>query len=269
VYVRSAKDAPRFKVVAFDITTGSMANATPVIAAGSRVIDGLAAAKDALYVTSREDGLGRISRVGYDGKVSEIPVPVNGTVGELTARYDTAGFLARLESWTTSPLWYAYAPGAPQLLDTKLDPLSPVDFSAVVAEEVKTAAPDGTLIPLSIIHRRDLKLDGTNPTVLYAYGSYGISSSPSFAASRLPWFEHGGVLAVAHVRGGGEYGEEWHLAGKDANKINTIKDYIACARYLIDKKYTSPGRLGGRGAAPAASRWAAPLAKRPNCSPQS
>jgi prolyl oligopeptidase len=83
--------------------------------------------------------------------------------------------------------------------------------------------------------------------LLYAYGSYGISSSPSFSASRLAWFEQGGVFAVAHVRGGGENGEEWHLAGKDANKINTIDDFIDCAQWLVANKYTSPAKLGARG----------------------
>jgi len=92
-----------------------------------------------------------------------------------------------------------------------------------------------------------MKLDGSNPTLLYAYGSYGISSSPSFSASRMAWFERGGVYGIAHVRGGGEYGEEWHLAGKDANKVKTISDFVDCAKWMIDKGYTSPAKLGARG----------------------
>jgi prolyl oligopeptidase len=133
------------------------------------------------------------------------------------------------------------------LTNTHLDPPSPVDYSAITSDEVAVRARDGVMIPLSIIHRKDVKLDGTNPTLLYAYGSYGISSSPSFSAGRIAWFEHGGVFAVAHVRGGGENGEEWHAAGKDANKINTINDFIDCAQWLIDNKYTSPAKLGARG----------------------
>ncbi len=128
-----------------------------------------------------------------------------------------------------------------------MDPPSPVDYSAITSEEVQVRARDGAMIPLSIVHRKDLQLDGSNPTLLYAYGSYGISSSPSFSAGRIAWFEHGGVYAVAHVRGGGENGEEWHLAGKDEKKINTINDFIDCASWLIANKYTSPEKLGGRG----------------------
>jgi prolyl oligopeptidase len=247
VYALTAKDAPRFKIVKFDILTGSIAQATPVVPAGSRVIDGIANASDALYVLSREDGLGRITRIGYDGATRDVPLPVNGSISGLATEYDRPGFLAQLTSWTATPLWYTYDAKANAVVDTKLDPPSPVDFSAIVSEEVKVPATDGTLIPLSIVHRRDMKLDGSNPTLLYAYGSYGISSSPGFSASRMAWFEKGGVFAVAHVRGGGEYGEEWHLAGKDANKVKTISDFVDCAKWMEAKGYTSPGKLGARG----------------------
>ncbi|MDB5095382.1 MAG: f1pep1 2 [Candidatus Eremiobacteraeota bacterium] len=246
VYALTAKDAPRFRVVKFP-TTGSFAAATDVIPTGTRVIDNIATASDALYVQSREDGLGRITRVGYDGSRSEIPLPVNGTISGLATEYDRPGFLAQLESWTSSPLWYAYDPAAKTLADTKLDAPSPVDYSSVTSDEVKVPATDGTAIPLSIVHRRDIKLDGTNPTLLYAYGSYGISTDPGFSAGRMAFLERGGVLAYAHVRGGGEYGEEWHLAGKDAKKVNTITDFIDCAKWLVAQKYTSPAKLGARG----------------------
>jgi prolyl oligopeptidase len=172
---------------------------------------------------------------------------VNGSVSGLTTEYDRPGFLAQLTSWTTSPRWYSYDSAKGMLADTKLDARSPVDFSGIVADEVKVQAQDGTMIPLSIIHRRDLKRDGSNPTLLYAYGSYGISSDPSFSANRMAWFERGGVYAIAHVRGGGEYGEEWHLAGKGANKVHTISDFIDCAKWLVDNRYTSPAKLGARG----------------------
>jgi prolyl oligopeptidase len=246
VYALTAKDAPRFRVVQF-ATNATFAAATDVIAPGTRVIDNIATAGDALYVQSREDGLGRITRVGYDGTRSEIPLPLNGTVSNLTTEYDRPGFLAQLESWTSSPLWYGYDPATATLADTKLDPPSPVDYSAFVSDEVKVRATDGTPIPLSIVHRRDLKLDGSNPTLLYAYGSYGISTDPGFSAARVAFLEHGGVFAYAHVRGGGEYGEEWHLAGKDAKKVNTITDFIDCAKWLIAQQYTSPAKLGARG----------------------
>jgi prolyl oligopeptidase len=264
VYVMTAKDAPRYKIVKFDLVKGSIAKATDVVPAGARVIDGLGNASDALYVASREDGLGRITRVGYDGTVREIPLPVNGSVSGLATEYDRPGFLAQLTSWTASPLWYAYDAKANALLDTKLDPPSPVDFSNIVADEVKVPASDGTPIPLSIVHRRDMKLDGSNPTLMYAYGAYGISMNPTFSAARMAWFEKGGIFALAHVRGGGEYGEEWHLAGKDANKVKTIGDFIDCAKWLEAKAYTSPAKLAGRGGSAGGITMGGAITNAPN-----
>jgi prolyl oligopeptidase len=140
-----------------------------------------------------------------------------------------------------------YDPKMDAMTDIKVLPPSPVDFSAIESEEVKAKAADGTLVPLSIIHKRGLKLDGSHPTLLHGYGSYGITFDPSFDPSSLAWLEHDAVIAVAHVRGGGEYGEDWHNGGRKATKENTINDFIACAQYLIDHKYTSPKHLAGEG----------------------
>lgn len=102
--------------------------------------------------------------------------------------------------------------------------------------------------PLSITYPNDMKLDGSNPTLLHGYGAYGnVAYTSSFDPKRLAWYEQGGIYAVCHVRGGGEYGEEWHLAGKGATKPNTWRDFIACAQYLIQHKYTSTKRLAGIG----------------------
>jgi prolyl oligopeptidase len=248
VYVVSHKNALRFQVLKTSAAHPDIDGAQVVVAPSNRVVDGVAAAKDALYVFERENGIARAVRVDYPtGSVAEIPLPVQGTLSNSSADPHYPGFFAKLESWTVSPQWFAYDPAANALTNTHLDPLSPVDFSAIVSEEVQVPARDGVLVPLSIVHRRDMKLDGSNPTLLYAYGSYGISSSPSFSPGRIAWFERGGIVAVAHVRGGGENGEEWHLAGKDANKINTIDDFIDCAKWMIAKKYTSPAKLGARG----------------------
>jgi prolyl oligopeptidase len=121
------------------------------------------------------------------------------------------------------------------------------DVPGYQAIEVKVKSHDGVEVPLSIICRKDIKLDGTNPTLLGGYGSYGFSESAYFDTTDLAWLERGGVLAVAHVRGGGEGGKEWHLAGQKLTKHNTWKDFIACAEYLIREKYTSPQKLAGQG----------------------
>jgi len=248
IYIVSHKNAPRFQVLKTSAAHPDMNAAQVIVAPSNRVVDSVAAAKDALYVFGRENGIAHAARVDYaTDAVTEIPLPVQGTLSNATADPQFPGFIAKLESWTVSPQWFAYDPQTGALTNTNLDPPSSVDYSAISSDEVQVPARDGVLVPLSIVHRKDLKLDGRNPTLLYAYGSYGISSSPSFSAGRIAWLERGGVVAIAHVRGGGENGEEWHLAGKDANKINTIYDFIDCAKWLIANKYTSPAKLGGRG----------------------
>jgi prolyl oligopeptidase len=153
-----------------------------------------------------------------------------------------------MDSWTKAQTIYAYDPGTGQTTDTKLQPVGPFDSPAdLEAVEVKAKSYDGTMVPLSIVYKKGTKLDGSNPTILDGYGAYGITTDPYFDPVFLAWYERGGILAFAHVRGGGEYGEEWHLAGKKLTKPNTWKDAIACAGYLIAEKYTSPAKLAIRG----------------------
>jgi prolyl oligopeptidase len=113
-----------------------------------------------------------------------------------------------------------------------------------VSTEVKVRSHDGALVPMSIIHRKDLKLDGTKPTLLLGYGSYGSTFDAGFDPTRIAWFERGGVFAIANVRGSSVYGEEWRKAGLKTTKPNTWKDFIACGEWLIAQKYTSATKLG-------------------------
>jgi len=149
-----------------------------------------------------------------------------------------------LTSWTKAHKIYTYDPSRKNVTDTKLQPVGKFDEPAdLESVEVKAKSYDGTLVPLSIVYRKGLKLDGSNPALLRGYGAYGITEDPFFDPKYIAWFEHGGVIAVAHIRGGGEYGEDWHLAGKLLTKPNTWKDFIACAEYLINQKYTSTPQL--------------------------
>jgi prolyl oligopeptidase len=120
------------------------------------------------------------------------------------------------------------------------------------------------MVPISIIHRKGLERNGENPTLLYAYGSYGISMLPEFAPQMLAWYERGGVHAIAHIRGGGEYGKEWHEAGRGLNKQSTIDDFIAAAEYLIGEGYTRPERLAGRGVSAGGVPSGGGLVQRPD-----
>jgi prolyl oligopeptidase len=124
---------------------------------------------------------------------------------------------------------------------------SSIDTSQFEAHELFVTSHDGTQIPLSVMHRKGLALDGSHPTILQGYGSYGLSLEPGFNPTTVAWIERGGIMAFAHVRGGGEYGEGWHMAGYRQRKLNTVLDFIACGQYLVDQRYTSPARLAGQG----------------------
>jgi prolyl oligopeptidase len=249
LYVLTFKNALRYKVLRLVARKPDLASAETVVSPGQAVVSAISPAQDGLYVTLLDGGLNRVLRVPYGPhpQAEEISLPVKGTAYVVTDPRVPGG-LVYLTSWAKAYKIYAYDPETKQVTDTKLQPLGPYDDPKdVESVEVKVPSYDGTLVPLSITHPKNMKLDGSNPTLLDGYGAYGFPSSPFFQSTRLAWYEKGGVYAVCHVRGGGEYGEEWHLAGKGSTKPNTWGDFIACAQYLIDNKYTSPPRLAGTG----------------------
>jgi prolyl oligopeptidase len=247
----SHKDATRFKVIHTTLSHPDLSRADVVVPASASVITGLAAAQDALYVQLREGGaVDRLLRVPYEAgsKPEPVMLPVDGSLGIYSSDVRAPGVVFDLTGWTTGERIYEYDPKTKSVVDTGLRPVGPFDTPQnIESEEVQVPAPDGTLVPLSIIHQRGLKLDGSNPVLLHGYGSYGSTLDPYFDPINLAWLERGGVLAFAHVRGGGEYGYDWHMAGQKLTKPNTWHDFIACAEYLIAKKYTSPARLAGQG----------------------
>ena len=151
--------------------------------------------------------------------------------------------LLDLESWTRARQIFSVAADG-RVANTGLQPAGPFDTPAdVSATEVMVKSHDGVLVPMSIIHRTGTALDGANPTILYGYASYGFTEEPFFSPGRLAWMDAGGVFAVANPRGSGVFGKEWHNAGKQGTKPNTWKDFIACAEYLVQQKWTRPSRL--------------------------
>jgi prolyl oligopeptidase len=249
LYLLSHLQASRFKVLHTQLSKPDVAHADVVVPAGQAVIRAIAAASDALYVQELDGGIGHLVRVVYgESKAEEVALPFQGTVTLSATDQRVPGALLDMTSWIKASKIYAYDPTSKQVSDTKLQPAGPFDEPGDLESiEVKAKSYDGTLIPLSIIYKKGLKLDGSNPTLLDGYGAYGISEDPFFDPRLIAWFERGGVFAVGHIRGGGEYGEDWHLAGKLLTKPNTWKDFIACAQYLVDQKYTSPAHLAIEG----------------------
>jgi prolyl oligopeptidase len=248
IYLLSHADASRYKVLRTSLENPDFKHAELVVPPTEVVIVNIIAGGDALYIQDLDGGIGRLRRLSYSGGGPEsVKLPFDGAIQSLFAGPLLPGAWLELVSWTKSPLWYELDPKFGRFTDTGLVPSSPVDYSKIEAEEVKAKSADGTMVPLSIIHRKGLALDGSHPTWLEGYGAYGITLDPSFSPTLLAFFERGGVYAVAHVRGGGEYGEDWHVGGEKLTKQHTIDDMIAGARYLIEHKYTSPMHLAGEG----------------------
>ena len=246
LYLLTHKDASRFKVVSVSLAKPELASAQVVVAPSEAVVTGIAAAKDALYVRRMNGGVSDLLRVPYAGgaKPVSVKLPFAGDVDGLTADPRRPGAVFSLGGWTRFGGYYAFDPRLAKVIDTKLQPQGKYDNPPnLVSTEVKVKARDGTLVPLSIVHAKGVKLDGSNPTILYGYGAYGISQTPFYRPTFLPWFNRGGIFAVAHVRGGGEYGEDWHKAGYKLTKPNTWHDAIDCAEWLVAQRYTSPAKL--------------------------
>lgn len=249
LYLMTYKDAPRFRILRRAVADTGLGSATTVVPEGNAVITALTASRDALYVNSRNIVADKLVRIPFDQAKprAEIPLPFAGNVGPLFADETQDGILFRILGWTQSAKLMSYEPATGIVTDTKLIPPSPADFSKYVAEVKFATSRDGTSVPLTIIRRRDMPFDGSHPTWLTGYGAYAESQSPTFLPERLVWLEQGGILAIAHVRGGGELGSDWYKAGKGPQKINTIDDFIACAEFLVSEKYTRPDKLAAVG----------------------
>jgi len=253
VYLMTGAGSPRYRVVRTSLEQPSFSSARTIMPMGSAVVHSIGAAKDAVYVGLLEGASETVVRVPHDAADGAQPelvelsaVEPNGYVE--SAEPDVDGVLIETASWTRQGRTYAFDPIEKKLTDTGLTPRGKLDdVPGYEAHEVMVTSHDGVKVPLSIIHKSGLKRDGSNPTLASGYGAYGHCQWPYFSPSRLAWLERGGVIAIAHVRGGGEYGREWHFAGRMATKPNTWKDFIACCEYLVREKYTSPEKLAGQG----------------------
>lgn len=251
LYLLTFKGASRYKIVRTDARHPDLSSAEVVVPPTEAVVQLMSAAQDALYVQVLDGGINRILRVPYGPKpkVENLALPLDGSASLMGSDPRVPGILLDLTSWTRAGRYYAYDPNSKQVIETHLQPAGPFDDpSDLVSLEVKAKSYDGTLVPLSIVYKKGVKLDGSNPTLMNGYGAYGLVTSPGFDPTQIAWYERGGIIATCGVRGGGEYGEDWHLAGKGPAKPNTWRDFIACAEYLVDKKYTSPAHLAGKGA---------------------
>jgi prolyl oligopeptidase len=247
LYLISRADASRGKVLRLPLDKLELANAEMIVPPSDAVIQFLEPTAAALYVVDLLGGPSQIRRFGLDGKNETlIPIPAVSAVTEMESLEDNA-LLFRDVSYTEPATWFHCAPGKPEPRKTALIGSAPVSLADIEVTREFAPSKDGTKIPLNILRRKGTKLDGNNPTLLYGYGGYGLSMTPSFEFTRRPWFDRGGVYVVANIRGGGEFGEDWHKAGNLTKKQNVFDDFAAAAEYLIHQKWTRPEKLAIQG----------------------
>lgn len=260
-WIETDLDAPRGRVIAIDITQG---NQTEIIPEQAETLQGVSVVNHQFVAAYLKDAHSQIKIFNLDGSwVRDVVLPGLGSAGGFEGdRADTETFYS-FTSFTTPTTIYRYnmLTGESSVFRQPQVDFNPADYES---KQVFYHSKDGTRIPMFITHKKGIELNGNNPTYLYGYGGFNISLTPSFSVSQLVWMEYGGILAIPNLRGGGEYGEEWHQAGTKLNKQNVFDDFIAAAEWLIANKYTCREKLAIGGGSNGGLLVAACLTQRPD-----
>jgi prolyl oligopeptidase len=242
IFLLSHKDAPTFKVLTLKADQPLSGATVLVPAQPDRVIEGVHAASDALYVLARHGAYSELLRVPAGStNIEDVRLPFEGHIGDAFTDPRTPGVTVSLSSWVMPPAEYSYDPATKKFADLGIGAHGDIDASNYVVRDLEAPAADGVNVPLSLIQRKDVK--GPQITLIEAYGSYGISELADFSTRRAAAMREGITYGVCHVRGGGELGEAWRLGGKDANKHRTWEDLIVCGEYAMAHHITEKGKL--------------------------
>lgn len=244
-FFRTDLDAPRKRIVAIDIRKPK--EIRELVAQSTETLINVDIVANMFVATYLKDAKTQVKMFSLDGGfVREVDFPGIGTAAGFSGkRTDTETFYS-FSSFATPPTIFRYdmLTGKSTKWKQASVKFNPDDYAV---EQVFYPSKDGTKVPMFLAYRKGIKLDGTNPTLLYGYGGFSIPLTPSFSISRLAWMEMGGIFAMPNLRGGGEYGEDWHQAGTKLSKQNVFNDFIAAAEWLIEKKYTSRAKLAIEG----------------------
>jgi prolyl oligopeptidase len=263
-YFQTDFNAPKYQVVAIDTRSPDRRNWKTVIPEGKDTLEDVNLVGNLFVCSYLQDAKTQVKVHDMTGKfVREVQLPGIGTASGFGGRRTDTETFYSFSSFATPPSIYRYdlITGENRLLrqaKVKFDP------SQYEVKQVFYTSKDGTKVPMFISHKKGIKLDGTNPTLLYGYGGFNIPLTPGFSVSRLAWMEMGGVFAVANLRGGGEYGDSWHRAGTKGQKQNVFDDFIAAAEYLVKEKYTSPKKLAIQGGSNGGLLVGAVMTQRPD-----
>jgi prolyl oligopeptidase len=265
LYITTNEDAPRFRVFVADAMNAKRENWKEIIPQSGAVLLGVGVTGGKLFGQYERNATSELKLFSLDGaKLADIQLPAIGDVPSVSGRYDRDEVFFGYQSFTAPPSVYRYDLNEKKSeLWAKVDAPS-IDPSAYDVRQVWYASKDGTRVPMFMVSKKGIELNGKNPTLLYGYGGFNISLKPTFNRSMYLWMEHGGIYAVANLRGGAEFGEDWHRAGMLEKKQNVFDDFIAAAEYLIAQKYTDKDHLAIYGGSNGGLLMGAMMTQRPD-----
>ncbi|MBX3044241.1 MAG: S9 family peptidase [Candidatus Kapabacteria bacterium] len=264
LYVLTNHEAPNYRIMTADAANPDFSNWKDIIPESETVIRAYVITSDYLIVQDRKDVLSRLTAYDLNGKLlKEIELPELGNVSSISYHKESNSVYVNLATFTS--------PGKLYKLDGKTlkwefiyQDKSPINTDNITSKQVFYTSKDGQRVPMFIIHRKDIKLDGNNPALVYGYGGFNVSQDPNFIGTTASFINRGGVYAITNLRGGSEYGEKWHEDGMLFKKQNTFDDFIAAAEYLIAEKYTNSEKLAARGGSNGGLLIGAVITQRPD-----
>ena len=265
LYITTNEDAPHYRLFVVDAAHPARANWKEIIPAGDGILQGTAIVDGKLLALYEQNASSQLKLFELDGKpLGDIELPGIGSIAGLGGRWDRKETFFGFQSFTVPPSVYQVelASRKTSLWDKIATP--GIDPSAYEVAQLWFTSKDGTRVPMFVVHKKGLALNGKNPTLLTGYGGFNISLTPNFSGARYLWLEHGGVFAVANLRGGSEFGEDWHRAGMLDKKQNVFDDFIAAAEFLISDKITDKDHLAIQGGSNGGLLVGAVLIQRPD-----
>jgi prolyl oligopeptidase len=265
LFITTNEDAPRYRVFVTDATNFDRENWKEIISQTDAVLQGTGVFGGKLFAQYEQNASSQIKLFDLEGKkISELALPTIGTVFGSGGKWDSDELFYGFQSFTVAPSIYHYdlKDGSTSLW-AKVDAPS-IDPAAYEVQQEWYHSKDGTRVPMFVVHKKGLKKDGRNPTLVTAYGGFNVSLTPTFSRTAYLWMEHGGVYAVANLRGGAEFGEDWHRAGMLDKKQNVFDDMIAAAEHLIAEKYTDKNHLAVQGGSNGGLLMGAMITQRPD-----
>ncbi len=270
LYITTNEDAPRYRVFVADAANPKRENWKEIIPQSDAVLQGASVTGGKLLAQFEHNATSELKLFALDGKkLADISLPAIGSVFSASGRYDRNEIFFGFQSFTVPPSIYRADLAKVDLSDlksalwAKVDAPS-IDPSAYDVQQVWYTSKDGTKVPMFVVNKKGIEKNGKNPTLLTGYGGFNVSLTPAFSRSMFLWMEHGGIYAVANLRGGAEFGEDWHRAGMLEKKQNVFDDFIAAAEYLIARKYTDKDHLAIQGGSNGGLLMGAMITQRPD-----